>query len=183
MDFRCTRMALRNLTAIGIVITLMGCNPAPQTMQPSFDVYSVAIPESASHKYIRDDESIAYSTYEAPTNTFAESDFLIEIYPPETDQICSSENLGIFLNKAAIEKSSLMETIRGKVNFYEVYGSRGQGWVDYAGPPPVCAPSPFGHMNYAFCSKNKNRTVVICVSQAKDNPQQAKEVFDSFHWN
>ncbi len=36
--------------------------------------------------------------------------------------------------------------------------------------------------NYAFCSIKDNKTVVICIDQTKDDPEMAKQIFESFRW-
>lgn len=35
---------------------------------------------------------------------------------------------------------------------------------------------------YALCSEKDGKTVVICISQMTDNPEQAKEIFETFRW-
>ncbi len=35
---------------------------------------------------------------------------------------------------------------------------------------------------YTFCSEKDNKRVIICISQAKDNPTVAKQVFSTFRW-
>ena len=39
-----------------------------------------------------------------------------------------------------------------------------------------------GQAAYALCSEKDGKTVVICISQMTDNPEQAKEIFETFRW-
>jgi hypothetical protein len=35
---------------------------------------------------------------------------------------------------------------------------------------------------YAMCSEKDGKTVVICISQMKDDPEMAKQIFETFRW-
>jgi hypothetical protein len=35
---------------------------------------------------------------------------------------------------------------------------------------------------YAMCSEKDGKTVVICISQMKDDPEMAKDIFETFRW-
>ena len=39
-----------------------------------------------------------------------------------------------------------------------------------------------GRRVYALCSEKDGKTVVICISQMKDDPELAKQIFETFKW-
>lgn len=55
--------------------------------------------------------------------------------------------------------------------------------------PPDCSGTDYfdgtcktEYATYAFCAEKDARRVVICMNQNKDNPELAKQVFESFRW-
>lgn len=75
------------------------------------------------------------------------------------------------------------------------------GKVDPVGPfvlpPPICQPPILNeHENpdpletgsreygaaYALCSEKNGKTVIVCVTQVKDNSEIAQKIFESFRW-
>lgn len=38
------------------------------------------------------------------------------------------------------------------------------------------------HPMYGFCSEKDGKTVVICISQMTDDPDLAKQIFETFRW-
>ena len=48
---------------------------------------------------------------------------------------------------------------------------------------PLCRyPVDEGAAGYALCSEKDGKTVIICISQMKDDPDLAKEIFETFRW-
>lgn len=66
----------------------------------------------------------------------------------------------------------------GKVDFFEIYG------MDYElNKEPLCHPkSGKDGAAYALCSEKDGKTVLICVSQVTDNPELARQIFETFRW-
>ncbi|MDD4319841.1 MAG: hypothetical protein PHW10_05990 [Candidatus Peribacteraceae bacterium] len=46
---------------------------------------------------------------------------------------------------------------------------------------PYCRPFD-GGAGYALCSEKDGKTVLICVTQVIDNPDLAKQIFETFRW-
>ncbi len=68
----------------------------------------------------------------------------------------------------------------------DFYADRGlEGWEPRSdesallchggGTPPV-------ESVYTFCSQENGKTVVLCINQMKDDPEMAKQIFESFRW-
>ena len=45
-----------------------------------------------------------------------------------------------------------------------------------------CMPSEPLNSLYVLCSEKDNKTVLICISQVTDNPDLAKQIFETFRW-
>jgi hypothetical protein len=62
------------------------------------------------------------------------------------------------------------------VSFWD--GRAQEGW-EYPYPPEgvLCKGA-----KYALCADKGDKTVVICISQMKEDPEMAKEIFESFRW-
>jgi hypothetical protein len=71
----------------------------------------------------------------------------------------------------------------GRVNYRDGYG--GEGWTYPYDPKNILCKiqgTPPPAQVYALCSEKDDKTVVICISQMTDNPEQAKEIFETFRW-
>lgn len=124
---------------------------------------------------VRDDKSVALTTYSTKTTLRNNDDFSIHLYN-NLSKPCSPAITG------ASESISIEEGSHwGKVDFFEKYGSEG-GVIDYAGERPLCAQPGSAAHRYAFCSEKDGKTVVICISQMTDNPELAEEIFSTFRW-
>jgi hypothetical protein len=88
---------------------------------------------------------------------------------------CTPYFLGILESKNLME--DLEQAVWGKVDFFEkIY--TGDFPPDFA---DLCRP-PVNGTAYVLCSEKDTKTVVICVSQGKDNPDLAKQIFETFRW-
>jgi hypothetical protein len=47
---------------------------------------------------------------------------------------------------------------------------------------PICRPGSGNGSAYALCSEKDGKTVLICISQVTDNPDLAKQIFETFRW-
>lgn len=66
----------------------------------------------------------------------------------------------------------------GKVDYWDLYAPM----FDFPNMvEPLCRP-PLKGVAYAMCSQKDGKTVVICLSQATDDPKQAEEIFSTFQW-
>ena len=64
----------------------------------------------------------------------------------------------------------------GRVNIFD------SGGMDF--PPDfkdLCRPPVYGSA-YVFCSEKEEKTVVVCISQVKDDAELAKKIFETFKW-
>lgn len=126
-----------------------------------------------TEKFIRSDGSIAWINYNDNTAHRASGDILVELYNLK-NQICSSSLHG------ASETVSLFSSENsnwGKVDFFEINGH------DFEGNPPIC--EPYGGETaeaYVLCSEKDGKTVVICINEMTNNPELAKEIFETFKW-
>jgi hypothetical protein len=97
------------------------------------------------------------------------------------DVHCDSKLIGI------ADKNSIQHTnekmIWGKMDFYK--GWNLEGWEPpydknilvcdyYLGKPQSIL--------YGFCDEKNNKTVIMCLTQLKDNPSLAEDIFKSFRW-
>jgi hypothetical protein len=112
---------------------------------------------------------------------FAQNGTDIDIYDPASPNpptSCSPSLTGASQVEPLVNAKGKTEW--GKVDFFEKY--KGDGFIDYDGEPPLCAQPSKAKHRYALCSENNGKTVVICISQMTDNPQLAKEIFETFRW-
>jgi len=98
----------------------------------------------------------------------------VDVYAYDLKEPCSPDTIGAsFINKMGIVEESFW----GKVDYYDIYWSG-----DFPNATsPVCRYS-VGEVGYGFCSQRDNKTVIICVEQLQDDPQLAKEIFETFRW-
>ncbi len=182
-----SNMELRPLI-IGMFASLLaGCSngqPAdasrPIIFSDTTKNFSVEIPKNATNKYLRKDKSAAFATYLAPTTDYQLSDYLIEIYPPEsisTLSACSPSKLGISQINALPSTSGKAEW--GKVDYWDKLVKGEPMDLDV-----ICTNYGIPHIPYiyGFCSEKDKRTVVICVNEMQDNPELAKQIFETFRW-
>lgn len=84
-------------------------------------------------------------------------------------------------------------TITGASQMIDIPNTRGAtswGKFDYEfSPDPkigegqfYCAPFSSTPHLYVLCSEKDKKTVLICVSQATDNPDLARKIFETFRW-
>lgn len=71
----------------------------------------------------------------------------------------------------------------GRVDAWDGYGREGWEWPDNwqdikcskeGTPPPASV--------YALCAEKNGNSVIICINEMTDNPQLAKEIFETFRW-
>jgi hypothetical protein len=97
-------------------------------------------------------------------------DMYIDIFNNEPS--CNEEIIGISKTEDLFSEDT--EATWGKVTF-----------TGYDYPPNfIKCTSIFGDnaAAYALCSQKNEKTVIICISQATDNPTLAKEIFETFRW-
>jgi hypothetical protein len=171
------------LISLGIIsLFLEGCINHPINSNSSFKNNELSIWKdfsiNSSTKFkgriIRDDGSIAFTTYDFG-NTKGASDYSIFLY-----KLSSSDcpDYGVIYPVINEEKES-SKTMWGKITNIS---------------DPSVQPNCYGEMNfwkptneqpvtnYAFCSINKGRQALICLSQKTDNFEAAKELFETFQW-
>jgi len=68
----------------------------------------------------------------------------------------------------------------GRVDYWDRFPHE----VPFDQPQPQCRPGSGSRESsaYALCSEKDGKTVVICISQVTDNPDLAKQIFETFRW-
>lgn len=130
--------------------------------------FSLQAPFIPSKKYLRDDGSIAWLSYEDFGAHRKEGDIAIELY--ENEESCSEDLLGIW-HPQKWEKG--VQAIWGRVDYFDTQ-------PDYV-REPLCRPFVNGEA-YGFCAEKGEVTAVVCIAQATDNPQLAEDIFNTFKW-
>jgi hypothetical protein len=138
---------------------------------------------------VRDDGSIALTTYDTATTKRTTDDFSVHIYPSLSSE-CTPSLTG----------ASEMQPLPGTGGdtqwgrFSDTDMTFGGGYPNALCRPPMtnspkCSKNkePFifcddGSRTYALCSEKDGKTVVICLSQMTDDPAMAEEIFSTFRW-
>ncbi len=198
MAYQYAKMELRSLISFGIVTLLAGCiaqpaQPKRNDISESAVPFIIDIPIAASHKYVRASKSIAYATYEAPTSDYQTSDYLIEVYPPESlSSPCSpsltgaSEMIPVSGENgppASADSERASKTVWGKVDYWDRFNSEHGvgGGIDER---VVCTNYgiPIYPAIYGLCAEKDGKTVVICINQMTDDKEMAQKIFETFRW-
>ena len=110
--------------------------------------------------------------------------FTIQIHKPSSIS-CSPSITGA-------SRTSPLETTPGKTNWGRVDAYDTPESLDRE--PVLCSPPKVSWLidaegnaklessAYALCSEKDGKTVVICIGQMTDNPEMAKQIFETFRW-
>ena len=161
-------MAMRFIfLALGTGILCSCATEKNSPIQVKSEDYAIRLPADMQ-KVERMDQATGFINYDYKTARRKSGDISIEIY---SSSINGCKNIGAskVLNIGDENK------IWGKVDFFDMYGN------DHEGPAPDCRPFVNGSA-YVMCSEKNGKQVIICVSQATDNPEMAKQIFESFKW-
>jgi hypothetical protein len=145
-----------------------------------WDWFSVQSLQEFKEHIVRDDGSVALTTYDTAITKREDSDFSVHLYPSLSSP-CSPSLTGASQTEQLKTANGKAEW--GRVNYRDGYGS--EGWTYPYDPKNILCKiqgTPPPAQVYALCSEKDDKTVVICISQMKDNPQQAKEIFETFRW-
>jgi len=121
---------------------------------------------------VRDDGSVALTTYDTGTTQRSPNDYSVHLYP-SLSASCSSSDIGV--NMPVVENSKEGTVlVKGRVDFP----------LDYELTPltPDCRPYKPDAASYIFCSEKNGRKVAICIFQITDNPELAEQIFRTFRW-
>lgn len=140
---------------------------------------TIQSPSTFHERIVRNDGSVALTTYQTNTMKRLLSDFSVQLYPPLPG---SCNNLGV--SKPIVNHDRINETIMwGKVDF------RSAKWPEdpdmtmpeerYGVP---CTPLPPATAAYVLCSEKDGKRVLICISQVTNNPDLAEQIFKTFRW-
>ncbi len=69
-------------------------------------------------------------------------------------------------------------TLWGYVDIYDLYAPMFDFPTEFG---QLCRP-PVNGAAYVLCSEHHEKSVLICLSQATKNPEQAKQIFETFRW-
>ncbi len=122
---------------------------------------------------------ITMDTYDFPLSIEEKKEWEKYGHNVPLNATCAAKTTGIFDSPLSVTNTN---SAWAKVDFFEKFDSRGQGWIDYGDPYPLCATLGSYEARYAFCSEKNGKTVVICISQMKDDPAMAKQIFETFRW-
>lgn len=131
--------------------------------------YKIAVPLGYTYAELAPSGKYYYYGY-PDTNPRGMSS--IEFYPESLP--CTPSLTGV--SQSTSLPNTGEKTEWGKVDFFDIYG------MDYdPESEPKCRP-PVDGAAYVLCSEKDGKTVLICISQATDNPALAEEIFKTFRW-
>jgi hypothetical protein len=192
-------MMLRPILLSGLfALMLSGCSPAQPIKMDNFHDqnemsewpwFRISAPIKFFKRILRDDGSIAFLTYDNTDTRRISTDYSVHIYPDHPAS-CSPSLIGT----ADLEEFSGTngKVVWGRIGVTNVYDD----YDDAVCAPPIAYPSTSEEKDaawkgefrteraaYALCSEKDGKTVVICISQMRDDPALAKEIFETFRWN
>lgn len=143
--------------------------------------FSVVSPLPFKERIVRDDGSIAFTTFDTSTVERAPTDFSVHLYQFSDSRTCSTTLTGTS-HPEPIPNTNGM-TAWGRMDAWDGYGGEGWEWPD-GWENVLCTKSgtPSPAEIYTLCSDKNGKTVVMCVNQMTDNPSLAKQIFDTFKW-
>ena len=125
--------------------------------------------------YLFKNESKSTTFDTNPTNDAPkETDYYLQIY---SLPLGSQTKMGVKI--PSHELLSGISVWKGRVDFYDQF--RGGENPD-PGKEPLCR-GPGGGSAYALYSEKDGKAVLICISQIKNNPELAEQIFQTFRWN
>lgn len=184
---------MKNIFLILIALFVCSCGANSNTPQATgssenlsaWQDFSLLSKVPFSEKYERADGSISWINYNDNTISRKSGDILLEMYHfVDQQKSCSPLITGV------TNLSSLPNTNGGwgRVDAFDARDIKG-GWPEgYELPESIftilCTNSglPITTKTYAFCSEKNSKTVVICINPIKDDPEMAKQIFESFRW-
>jgi hypothetical protein len=138
--------------------------------------FSIQSPVSFENRIVRHDGSVALITFNTVTAERKPTDLSVYIYP-EVNGACSVSITGS--SKMSKFKDYSEKIQWGKVDVWEQ--RKIEGWeAPYPLSKVLCQES-MPH-TYILCSEKNSETVVICLNQITDNPDLAKQIFETFRW-
>ena len=164
-----------------LIITVSGCSSTNSSSNVKSDWKNISDWQWFSLKsrtgfkehILRDDGSVALTTYDTSLEQRIDSDYSIHLYS-SLPFPCSPELTGASKTTKLTTANGMAEW--GRVNIFD------SGGMDF--PPDfkdLCRP-PVNGSAYVLCSEKEEKTVVICISQMKDDPVLAKQIFETFEW-
>jgi hypothetical protein len=139
----------------------------------SEDKFTTSGPPELSKKISRDDGSIAFINFNNNTPFHKPGDFMVELYS-------DSKNCNYLgTSNTKLKKGQNITYAWGKIDAYE---NLGVGEAADVKQDPICMPDGEEGAAYIFCSQKDNKRVAICISQTKDDPELAEQIFSTFRW-
>lgn len=177
------------LLQIMALLVLQGCESAPaglndDNFKHSTDIsrwpfFSIQTDISFTEEILREDGSRAFLTYDSFATKRNSEDIAVYIYPLQ-QEACSRDITGSSNLRELVGQDNI---VWGEVDIWKEIGF--EGFDDYAALASVkCYRDDFSDHEfiYTMCSQKDERTVVICITQQKNNPQLAEEIFRTFKW-
>lgn len=190
-------MKIRMICVFLACIMVNGCTAitqlSPQTDRRLFEMsdwshFSIQSPSPFLKHIVRDDGSIALTSFDTSSIKRIPSDYAVTLFPSISIE-CSETITGASSTQPLAKTNR--EILWGKVDAYDRIRP------DFPpGSEPFCKPPVLqwdynnaeGAMRlsndaaYALCSTKNGKTVVVCVEQVTDNPKLAEEIFSTFKW-
>lgn len=178
-----------------LLLAITGCSEATtfkvnnkQSELSIWDHFSLSTNYKFQEKILRDNGSLAYTTYNTSTTEKKITDFAVHLYP-SLQQSCTLTLIG------ASQTNVMGVGQWGKVDYYNTLFHDPEPEEEPPCRPPkrvVCnadesycspnIPKEERSAAYAFCADKDGKSVLICVAQMTDNPDQAKQIFETFRW-
>lgn len=185
--FSSIRMIARKFILLSAFVIIAGCSngnnqvqehPASLQTMNEFGIISFNLPQSFNQRIERPDGSLAFINFNNNTVHREPGDQLLEAYKPS--ESCSYIGGKYIVDKHEPDGSFISW---GKVTDEWDNGSPAVNCLLVNGYDKTPLPGKEYYSSaYALCAHKDTKNVFICISQVKDNPDIAKQIFDSFAW-
>lgn len=155
--------------------------------------FALSLPDTARHQFKRSNGSFTFSTSSGTSFDLGSADYYITLDQSVSRIECSRYRLGVSRVKHLSNTSGA--TVWGRVDYWDTYPG------ESTTPRPTCRPPRIyysrpnnvsdhietvtlqnGQGTYALCSTKSDKAILICVSQVTDDPDLARQIFESFRW-
>jgi hypothetical protein len=142
--------------------------------------FSILSPVKFRDHVTRDDQSVAFATYDSHTSARKPTDFSVFLYS-ELSSPCIPILTGVSQLSRTLESGGTITW--GRVDAWDGFGI--EGWeFPYDLHQIICRydGTPRPNAVFALCAERNHQTVVICISQVERNDSLAKQIFETFRW-
>ncbi len=118
------------------------------------------------------------TTYDFPLSLQEQNEWASSGYYLPREITCSP-----FFTGASV--MAMLSAANGKAEWGRVdhFDNEKMGEFETDDQKPICIPpTNKGAAGYALCTEKDGKTVLICISQIKDDPKMAQQIFETFRW-